>query len=320
MRRAKTSMMKATIDETGPRRDVGKVGHPQGVRMRRFELPIDAIERTRGGRIADCGADPFAPHHALQAHRAHQARYGAASDRGPFPQKLSPDLPDAINAEILLVYPPDFGPQGDIAPGPYRQFARIGTPDGVGVIRRRGDRQNAADRLDPVDGAVLVDEGDHGLNRRSSFARGKKTEALRRACPGEGRGSRLLAAVPGSPARAPSTGPAPRSSCRPEAPLRVRADAATSAGFPRCSRSWPRSSRSPSTAKRARPGARAPFARLAPSPQPSSSSLSSWFPWLHPLRSGSLRETRGGSEPITGSVRPTGIGVHPCAGGGASSP
>ena len=40
------------MDETGPRRDVGKVGHPQGVRMRRFELPIDAIERTRGRGIA----------------------------------------------------------------------------------------------------------------------------------------------------------------------------------------------------------------------------------------------------------------------------
>src|SRR4051812_2207073 len=122
-----------------------------------------------------------------------------------------------------------------------------------------------------------------------------------RAPPGQNKrkpcaGSRLLAAVPGSPARAPSTGPAPRSSCRPEAPRRVRADAATSAGFPRCSRSWPRSSRSPSTAKRARPGARSPFARLAPSPQASSSSLSSWFPWLHPLRRGSLRETRGGSD------------------------
>src|SRR4051794_34277058 len=59
------------IDETGPRRDVSKVGHPQGVRTRRFELPIDAIERTRGGRIADRGADPFASHDALQAHRAH---------------------------------------------------------------------------------------------------------------------------------------------------------------------------------------------------------------------------------------------------------
>src|SRR3954468_14969624 len=37
---------KGDIDETGPRRDVGKVGHPQSVRTQRFELPIDAIERT----------------------------------------------------------------------------------------------------------------------------------------------------------------------------------------------------------------------------------------------------------------------------------
>src|SRR3954467_2719502 len=161
---------KGDIDKTGPCRDVGKIGHPQGVRTRRFELPIDAIERTRGGRIADCGADPFAPHHALQTHRLHQARYGAASDRGPFPEKLSPNLPDAIDAEVLLVHAPDFGPQSDIALGPGRQLTRIGAPGGVGVITRRGDRQNAADRLDPVAGAVLVDEGDHGLNRRSSSA------------------------------------------------------------------------------------------------------------------------------------------------------
>src|SRR4051794_34968386 len=124
-----------------------------------------------------------------------------------------------------------------------------------------------------------------------------------RAPPGQNKqkpcaGSRLLAAVPGSPARAPSTGPAPRSSYRPEAPRRARADAATSAGFPRCSRFWPRSSRSPSTARRARLGARAPSGRLAPSPQASSSSLSSWFPWLHPLRSWSLRETRRGSATL----------------------
>jgi hypothetical protein len=158
------------IDKTGPRRDVGKVGHPQGVRTRRFELPIDAIERTRGRCIADCGPDRLAPHHALQAHRPHQARYGAASECGPFPQKLSPDLPDAIDVEVLLVHAPDFGPQGDIALGPRGQLTRIGAPGGVGVIRRRGDRQNAADRLDPVQSAVLVDEGDHGLNRRSSSA------------------------------------------------------------------------------------------------------------------------------------------------------
>jgi hypothetical protein len=106
----------------------------------------------------------------LQAHPPHQARHGAASDSDPFSEKLSPDLPDPIDTEILLVYAPDFDPQGGIALGPCRQLTRIGAPGGVGMIRRRGDRQNAADRLDPVDGAVLVDEGDHGLNRRSSSA------------------------------------------------------------------------------------------------------------------------------------------------------
>src|SRR3954447_12859097 len=90
------------IDKTGPRREVGKVGHSQGVRMRRFELPIDAIERTRRRRVADCGPHPLAPHDALQAHRAHQPRHGAASERDAFPEQLPPDLADAVDAEVLL--------------------------------------------------------------------------------------------------------------------------------------------------------------------------------------------------------------------------
>jgi hypothetical protein len=115
-------------DETGPGRDVSKVGYPQGVRTRRCELPIDAIERTGGCRIADCGPHPRAPHDALQAHRPHQPRHAAAGDRDPFPEKLSPDLPDPIDAEILLVHAPDFGPQSDIAPGPGRQLRGIDAP------------------------------------------------------------------------------------------------------------------------------------------------------------------------------------------------
>jgi hypothetical protein len=38
------------------------------------------------------------------------------------------------------------------------------------VIRRGGDRQDLADRLDPVDIPMIVDEGDHGFHRRSSSA------------------------------------------------------------------------------------------------------------------------------------------------------
>src|SRR3954470_21809201 len=59
-----------------------------------------------------------------------------------------------------------------------RQTLRRPLELGVGVIRRGGDRQNPADRLDPVDGAVLVDEGDHGLNPGASAGRGKKGDGF----------------------------------------------------------------------------------------------------------------------------------------------
>ena len=38
------------------------------------ELPVDAIERIPGRRIADCGPDRLAPHDAVQAHHPHQHR------------------------------------------------------------------------------------------------------------------------------------------------------------------------------------------------------------------------------------------------------
>ena len=44
-------------------------------------------------------------------------------------------------------------------------------PGDMVVVGRRGDRQHLADRLDPVRLAVIVDERDHGLNRRSSVVR-----------------------------------------------------------------------------------------------------------------------------------------------------
>src|SRR5712671_7005967 len=49
-----------------------------------------------------------------------------------------------------------------------------------GVIGRWGDRQHLADRLDPVRPALIVDERDHGLCRRSSSAWAKYADALRR--------------------------------------------------------------------------------------------------------------------------------------------
>src|SRR5512144_43892 len=47
------------------------------------------------------------------------------------------------------------------------------------VVGGRGDRQNLADRLDPMDPAMIVNEGDHVFERRSSSAIAKYADALR---------------------------------------------------------------------------------------------------------------------------------------------
>jgi hypothetical protein len=49
----------------------------------------------------------------------------------------------------------------------------------VRVIGRRGDWQNPADRLDTVNLAMHVDEGDHRVNGRSNSAIAKYMDALR---------------------------------------------------------------------------------------------------------------------------------------------
>jgi hypothetical protein len=49
-----------------------------------------------------------------------------------------------------------------------------------GMVGRGGDLQHLADRLDPMRLAMIVNEGDHGLYRRSSSAIAKYALALRR--------------------------------------------------------------------------------------------------------------------------------------------
>jgi hypothetical protein len=48
------------------------------------------------------------------------------------------------------------------------------------MIARWGDRQNPADRLDPISIPMLINKGDHRLNGRSSSAWAKYAETLRR--------------------------------------------------------------------------------------------------------------------------------------------
>ena len=60
------------------------------------------------------------------------------------------------------------------------QTGRIGTPGRMLVVGGWGNRQHLADRLDPVRPPVIVNEGDHRLNGRSSSAWAKYALALRK--------------------------------------------------------------------------------------------------------------------------------------------
>src|SRR5258708_1684980 len=150
------------------------------MRPRGPELPIDVVQWTRRRLVADRSSDWLATDHALQADASHQTRHGAASDPVPFALQLPPDLAHAIDPEVLLEDPPNLRQQGGIMLRPRREPGRIDTHGNMGTIGRRGDRQHLADRLDPIRRPMIVDESDHGLNRRSSSAWAKYADALRR--------------------------------------------------------------------------------------------------------------------------------------------
>ena len=107
---------------------------------------------------------------ALKPHVTHQPCYGAAGDIDAFSRQLSPDLANAIDTPVLLEHAPDLGSQCFVTPRPIRQPSRIGPLGQVIVVGGRGNRQDVADRLDPMLPAMHVDERHHHFDRRSSSA------------------------------------------------------------------------------------------------------------------------------------------------------
>ncbi len=156
--------------EPWPGRDIGEVGDPQHVRVRRLELPVDVVQRARCRRVADRGPDRLAVDKTLQAHAAHQARDGAARQVMALAFLLLANLACTVDAKVLREDAGDPGHHRGVALSPGRQLRRIGPPGAVVMIDRRGGRQGLAKRLDPIRRAVNADERDHGLNRRSRSA------------------------------------------------------------------------------------------------------------------------------------------------------
>jgi hypothetical protein len=86
--------------------------------------------------------------------------------------QLPPNLPGAIDREIIRKDALDLWPQRHVPLRPRRQPRRVGPLGGI-MVGGWGNRQNLTDRLDPMRCAVIVDKGDHVLDRRSTSARAK---------------------------------------------------------------------------------------------------------------------------------------------------
>src|SRR6476661_5273331 len=101
-------------------------------------------------------------------------------ERVVFPQQLTPDLAHAVDLKVFIENSLDLDAEHDIALDARRRrlgfFAKID----VGMVSRRGDLNDSADRLDPVFVAIRIDEADHGFHRRSSSAWAKYALALRK--------------------------------------------------------------------------------------------------------------------------------------------
>jgi hypothetical protein len=137
------------VHEAHPGGDVREIGNPQLVRPGGHELPMDAIQRPLSDIRRDRRALLAPTDHAAQTVSTHQPLNRAAGNGNAFAMQLPPDLACPIHPEVLLPDTMDRAGKLGIALHARRQPRRIGLPALVFVIRRRGDRQLLADRLDP---------------------------------------------------------------------------------------------------------------------------------------------------------------------------
>ena len=91
-----------------------------------------------------------------------------------------PDLPHAVDFEILFKDPFDLGLELLITLGTIRKPRSISLFGKVVIKRRWGNRQNPANWLDPMISTVILYELDHRLNGRSSSVPLRGSRRLRR--------------------------------------------------------------------------------------------------------------------------------------------
>src|SRR5712691_661818 len=92
--------------------------------------------------------------------------------RDAFPEQLSPDLLNPVDAEVVAVHATDVPLQLLVAHPP-----RCGPPAFDRIVSRGGNLQRLADRLDPESITIRVDIAGH-FGSRGSSSRAKKAEAV----------------------------------------------------------------------------------------------------------------------------------------------
>jgi hypothetical protein len=105
--------------------------------------------------VGHCGAQLLAAHGAGESKIVHQALNPVAAYRDALTVELAPYLLHFIDAEVVLVHPADLRDQLAVA-----DRAGRGRPGLGSVVRRRGDLQHGAHRLDSPAFPVLVDKSD----------------------------------------------------------------------------------------------------------------------------------------------------------------
>lgn len=144
------------------------------------ELPVDVIVRARRRLVRHGRLHALAANDAGKAYLLHQARHRAARDVVSLALHLSPHLAHAVNLEVLVEDTLDLRHQDLVSLGARRRRLRLLPATHVLVVGGRGDLDTVADRLDPVDVSIRIDEAHLHFCRQSSSAWAKYADALRR--------------------------------------------------------------------------------------------------------------------------------------------
>ena len=127
---------KGHIDKARLGADIGKVRKPQPVRSRGMEDPVHMVAWTWHGLVLHCGADRLAANDAAKADVGHQPLDRATRDLEALAHHLPPNLPCAIDLEILREDALDLRLEPQIPFCPRRPFLWIGALGDVVAVGR----------------------------------------------------------------------------------------------------------------------------------------------------------------------------------------